>query len=704
MEPHVYYRGDKVFLYSVFKKDYTWTTLDLSSASSKKSSSNIESNVIYHFSSVTNQSVYGMSSYTVDYSNNFNYGYSYYSSPYLVYTDNYTTYFSRGGYWYSTSLTVGSSDAYYKTLDDYIKKDTIESPDISIKDEPLMIYNPYTGIFMTKEDMNNIVYDPYTGFCFNKETGLPYTMTEYTSYSSLYYGNTPNDLKAKIDASNKPSGEGSTEEEIEDINNLYSQAMQVRILHDEEGTVYEDLPWTDMQSDGNGNYFYNWIIPYDAYIGQYTVIYKSIFNFAEEENVPIENDSNKNNLNNDTDEIITYANGTITNTSKNLSSLYNTAFMNTSTTSASVEGLPSYITNSYIYNTSATNTLKNTSTDSLVQAYTAYDGSTVYITGNTTNYKPTINDKPIEDNPPTEKKNVLKTNVAYAVEVFHVQQHNELFEDVVKVFGHIHTCRDITMDTIIEDVRVSINDEKGVHAYQSLSDRDGIWTAYLYPGVYNFTFFKNEYDIETITAEIPDELNELPFENVAMHRTIDSSRGEGLFEIGDIYITKTGQPLNGLLVEIYDSEKPDLKIATDVTDDNGQWKAFVNQGVYLMNLSGTSMGQTYTLSFRIRVDEYGQTTFEDLSNNLMTNESTPEFSDGDGLKILSDQILDAYGNPISDVQVNAYELGVKLSDDTIIAQDYSDLSGKWSLKLNPGTYTIEYYHPSYKTITETRTI
>ena len=107
---------------------------------------------------------------------------------------------------------------------------------------------------------------------------------------------------------------------------------------------------------------------------------------------------------------------------------------------------------------------------------------------------------------------------------------------------------------------------------------------------------------------------------------------------------------------------------------------------------------------KITGNEYGQTTFEDLSNNLMTNESTPEFSDGDGLKILSDQILDAYGNPISDVQVNAYELGVKLSDDTIIAQDYSDLSGKWSLKLNPGTYTIEYYHPSYKTITETRTV
>ena len=58
----------------------------------------------------------------------------------------------------------------------------------------------------------------------------------------------------------------------------------------------------------------------------------------------------------------------------------------------------------------------------------------------------------------------------------------------------------------------------------------------------------------------------------------------------------------------------------------------------------------------------------------------------------------------TDVQVNAYKPGVTLSDDTIIAQDYSDLSGKWSLKLSPGTYTIEFYHPSYKTITETRTI
>jgi hypothetical protein len=147
-----------------------------------------------------------------------------------------------------------------------------------------------------------------------------------------------------------------------------------------------------------------------------------------------------------------------------------------------------------------------------------------------------------------------------------------------------------------------------------------------------------------------------------------------------------------------------LLFAEDTTDDNGQWKAFVNQGVYLVNLSGTSMGQTYTLSFRMRVDEYGKTTFEDLSNNLMTNENTPELNDGEGTRILSDQILDAYGNPIPDVQVNAYKPGVTLSDDTILAQDYSDLNGKWSLKLNPGTYTIEYYHPSYKTITETRTV
>ena len=683
MESHVYYRGDKVFLYSVFKKDYEWTTIDLSEDSSDLS--NKYSNITYHFSNVTNQSVYGMSSYTVDCANAFNYGFSYYSSPYLVYTDNYTTYFSRGGYWYTTSLTVGSSDAYYKTLNDYIKKDTTSEKTTTEKPDSLMIYNPYTGTFMTKEDMNNIVYDPYTGFCFNKETGLPYTMTEYTSYSTLYYGTAPNDLKAKIDESNKSTDDDSSEDIQEDISNLYAQTMQVRILHDEDGTVYEDLPWTDMQSDGTGKYYYNWIIPYDAYIGQYTVIYKSIFN-----SVTQEEDTS------DTDNIITHANGKI-------SSISN-AFINTSTTSASVEGLPNYITNSYIYNTNATNTLKNTSTNSLVQAYTAYDGSTVYITGNTTNYKPTINDKPLDDSTTIKKKNVLKTNTAYAVEVFHVQQHNELYEDVVKVFGHIHTCRDITMDTIIEDVRVSINDEKGVHAYQSLSNRDGIWTAYLYPGIYNFTFFKNEYDIETITAEIPDELNELPFENIVMHRTIDSSRGQGLFEVGDTYITKTGQPLNGILVEVYDSENPGLKIAEDTTDDKGTWKAFVNQGIYLLNLSGTSMGQTYTLSFRMRVDEYGKTTFEDLSNNLMTNETTPELNDGEGTKVLSDQILDAYGNPIPDVQVNAYKPGVTLSDDTIIAQDYSDLSGKWSLKLSPGTYTIEFYHPSYKTITETRTI
>ena len=54
-------------------------------------------------------------------------------------------------------------------------------------------------------------------------------------------------------------------------------SMQCRILHDNDGIIYEDLAWTDMKKMGDNEFYYNYCIPYDLSAGQYQIIYKSTY-------------------------------------------------------------------------------------------------------------------------------------------------------------------------------------------------------------------------------------------------------------------------------------------------------------------------------------------------------------------------------------------------------------------------------------------
>jgi hypothetical protein len=112
--------------------------------------------------------------------------------------------------------------------------------------------------------------------------------------------------------------------------------------------------------------------------------------------------------------------------------------------------------------------------------------------------------------------------------------------------------------------------------------------------------------------------------------------------------------------------------------------------------------------FRIKVDESGSYSFEDLAKNVIkakakSNIPAPNGT-GNGSSVLADCVKDKNGNAIVDVQVNAFKVGSQLIENNIIAQDYTDIQGNWKLNLNPGNYVIEYYHPQFKVMTETRII
>ena len=177
-----------------------------------------------------------------------------------------------------------------------------------------------------------------------------------------------------------------------------------------------------------------------------------------------------------------------------------------------------------------------------------------------------------------------------------------------------------------------------------------------------------------------------------------SNRGNGMYSIKDTYTMKNGGPLPNLNIKIYSSLNPSLIIAEDITDEEGNWNCFLNPGNYLMKINGIAFEETYNKIFRIKVFENGRFKFEDIKKNVVIQNTT---NNGVGNIVITDIVLDKNSNPIVDVQVNAF-----LSSDlnNMICQDYTDLQGNWTLKLNPGSYTIEFYHPMFAVFSEVRTI
>ena len=285
-------------------------------------------------------------------------------------------------------------------------------------------------------------------------------------------------------------------------------------------------------------------------------------------------------------------------------------------------------------------------------------------------------------------------NIIYNFEFFNVIPHSTQYENVIKVFGYIDNLK-LKLPIVDASIIVYENDKI---VFNSLSDFDGKWEVYLYPGEYNFVFSKTGYSDEEIIAQIGDENVEIEFNNISLSLVNYSNKGTGMYSIKDTYTMKNGGPLPNLNIKIYSSLNPSQIIAEDITDEEGNWNCFLNPGNYLMKINGIAFEQTYNKIFRIKVFENGRFKFEDIKKNAVIQNTT---NNGIGNIIVTDLVLDKNSNPIVDVQVNAF-----LSNDlnNMICQDYTDLQGNWTLKLNPGNYTIEFYHPMFSILSEVRTV
>ena len=276
------------------------------------------------------------------------------------------------------------------------------------------------------------------------------------------------------------------------------------------------------------------------------------------------------------------------------------------------------------------------------------------------------------------------------IESFHVINKSEQYQNAIKLYGYVN---DDINNIALGNVSIEISDYDQIYFTQSFTKENGYWEAFIYPGEYILKFKKQGFLEAIVNVQIGDENNEIHFNNITLESERIKTCGNGTYEITDSYVLKNGIPLDGLTVKAFDIMNPTEIVAMDITDNKGCWKIFLDPGFYFLKVIGNSMGNEFDKTFRLNVSDDGKYSLDDMNDNKASVKED-YISQGNGSICYSDIINDKYGNPIVDVQVNAYK------DNKIIAQCYTNIMGKYELYLDPGEYIIDIYHPSFKEIAE----
>jgi hypothetical protein len=259
----------------------------------------------------------------------------------------------------------------------------------------------------------------------------------------------------------------------------------------------------------------------------------------------------------------------------------------------------------------------------------------------------------------------------------------------IRLYGYIY---DSKSHKNVNDVEIKVTSDDGIF-YYTTNNLIGQWEVYVYPGNYNFLFKKRGYKTQEVSAIINDSLQDIEFNNVVMEEQNDDLLGDGIYEIKDQYIMKNGQPIEDLTINIYNVNNLNDLIVDTKTNSDGEWIAYLDEGLYLLKVFGTVFSKEFNKTFRLKVNNNGKFTFDDISKNK-ASEETIFYPNGSGSCKYIDYLYDKNNKPIVDVQVNI------LSGNDILYQSYTDLNGKFEFNLDEGKYTFEFYHPSFKTITK----
>jgi len=265
---------------------------------------------------------------------------------------------------------------------------------------------------------------------------------------------------------------------------------------------------------------------------------------------------------------------------------------------------------------------------------------------------------------------------------------NSYNDNPIRIFGYIYDSKN---HKELTDVEIQIINEFDNTNYYIVNNFIGQWECYLHSGDYKFIFKRKGYKTQEVIAKINDVLQNIEFSNVIMEEVTNDILGNGIYEITNQYITKDGQPIEKLNINIYNVNDLNNLLIDTKTDSNGKWVAYLDEGLYLLKVFGIMSGKEYNKIFRLKVRNNGEFYFENISKNI-SSENSIFYPNGKGLYKFIDYIYDKNNKPICDVQVNI------LHNNQIQYQSYTDLTGKFEFNLDIGKYKVEFYHPSFKTI------
>ena len=283
---------------------------------------------------------------------------------------------------------------------------------------------------------------------------------------------------------------------------------------------------------------------------------------------------------------------------------------------------------------------------------------------------------------------IINGEPSQTIEEFHVVEKSEFYPNAIRIYGYID---DSYSGKPVDSVNISISSNDGMYYTESSTSFDGQWETFLYPGNYYITFKKDKFEILETSFELGTDSKEVQFNNITLQSKKRRLCGEGICEVSDNFVLKNGIPLDGLIVEAYDIDNIEKLCATCKTNNKGEWKIFLDPGFYILKVKGNSMDADFDKSFRLRIDDDCEYDLEDMESNKIKPQVS-YMSNGEGPIDYQDILTDKLGNPIADAQVNI------IVGNRIIAECYTDLTGRYIFHLYHGRYTVRIYHPNFSTL------
>ena len=269
---------------------------------------------------------------------------------------------------------------------------------------------------------------------------------------------------------------------------------------------------------------------------------------------------------------------------------------------------------------------------------------------------------------------------------FDITARNMKETNSIEIYGYVN---DINNSKLLKNVKVQIKDlESNNMIYQTNTDEDGKWTAYIFPNDYEFIFNIDGYEERSIRAQVGDEHKEIQFNTIGLENIKDKALGDGLYRIEDEFTSKNDMGIENIQIVI---SQNNATVVETKTDKRGKWKVFLNDGHYIMKIT---LPSGINKIFQLNIYNDGNHVLEELKSNTTTTKTITD--NGSGSEKVVDYVLDAHGNGIPDINIKAYKYDAEKDDYIYVCEDITSSEGQFTLNLDKGHYKFKVSGDGFK--------